>query len=98
MEAREYKVRECTLELLETKTPLDARRDLDVGEKIYTGKMVLGPSVGTRFHFYRDDAQEMYTSTVKNVRYIKDDELEITTRNSRYSLKIGKTLNSDSQT
>ena len=93
MENREFKVREVTLTLLESKTDEETRKSRGVHEPVYTGRMVLGPTVGKSFHFYRDDYQEMFTSTVKNIEYKASDELVLTTRNSVYSLKLGKVLN-----
>ncbi len=93
MADREYKVREVTLELLSTTTSERERQRMLVGEKIYTGKMLLGPSIGKSFCFYRDDGEYMHTSEVLDIQVASSDELLLTTRNSTYKLKIGKSLN-----
>jgi hypothetical protein len=54
--------------------------------------MMLGPSVGKSFCFWRDDMEYMHTSTIKEIRYLAPAELELTTRNSVYKLEIGAEL------
>ena len=67
----------------------EERSKRHVGEKIYTGKMMIGPSVGKSFCFYRDDGEYMHTSTIKNIEFRSAKELVLTTLNSVYSLEIG---------
>lgn len=83
--------RKVTLGLLETNTPKEIRNRNQVGEKSYTGIMFFGPSVGKSFHFFRDDNQEMYTSTVKEIQY-EGNVLTLKTLNSKYRLTIGEAI------
>ena len=86
-------MRKVTLALIKTNTHQDLRTSNDVGEKVYTGIMVYGPSIGRSFCFYRDDAEYMHTSKISNIKYISSDELELTTQNSLYLLKLGESFN-----
>lgn len=83
-------MRKVTLELLKTKKSSIERARNSVNEKVYTGTMVYGPSVGKSFCMYRDDGAYMHTSTVKNIEFETDTKLILTTMNSTYSLKIGE--------
>ncbi len=89
----EYSMRKVTLELLSTKTNSRTRFWNCVGEKTYTGKMMLGPSIGKSFCYYRDDGAYSHTSTVKNIEYVSSNELKLTTLNSIYKLTIGESFN-----
>ena len=86
-------MRKCTLTLIKSDTPKASRAfNLKSDEDSWTGKMMLGPSVGKSFCFWRDDMGYMHTSTIKEIRYLAPAELELTTRNSIYKLEIGAEL------
>ena len=88
-------MRECTLTLLSSNTGQAVRDRMCVGEKVYKGKMVFGPSVGLSFCLFREDGEYMHTSTIKSIQYKDVGIFVIKTKNSVYELKIGKAIFED---
>ena len=91
--SRRLVIRKIKLEKISSSTPDAEREERGVGKKAHTGVMVLGPSIGRSFTFYRDDAEYMHTSTVKTIEYVAADKLILHTLNSVYELTIGEELN-----
>lgn len=82
--------RRIIFELVSTKTLKEDRENRNVGLKTYTGTMFFGPTPGKSFSFFRDDAEYVHTSTVKNIEYVDANTLLVSTKNSEYKLIIGE--------
>ena len=82
--------RKIKLTLVSSKTPQSERDRRGLKDKEQTGVMVLGPSVGHSFTFWRDNGYRFYSSNVESIDYIDSKTLNINTRNSVYRLDLGE--------
>lgn len=85
--------RRITMTLLKSKTDPETRSKNGVAGPVYKGIMLLGPSVGESFNFYRDDGYQMWTSPVERITFESNDMIHIKTKNSVYNLEIGPEIN-----
>ena len=85
-------MRKIELKLVTSNTSEEIRKKCGVTGPIQKGVMVLGPSIGKSFTFYRDDGANFHTSEVKHLEFVDNTNIKMKTKNSEYILTIGEEI------